>query len=122
MYARWSRSKASMQAPPVDFSFRGISFVQVGEHHGLGFCWIAREDIYWIETSPFQRPPTIDPVLIAMATAFTASTSMGTASTQLGRSRQTGRPPPTSQPQLPAETPIEEERATGTSSSPLCPT
>ncbi|KAL8191387.1 UNVERIFIED_CONTAM: hypothetical protein K2H54_073335 [Gekko kuhli] len=28
MCTRWSPSKAPMQAPPVDFSFRGISFVQ----------------------------------------------------------------------------------------------
>nr|XP_056714626.1 leucine-rich repeat-containing protein 51 [Euleptes europaea] len=28
MYTRWSRSKSPMQAPPMDFSFRGISFVQ----------------------------------------------------------------------------------------------
>ncbi|XP_015261983.1 PREDICTED: leucine-rich repeat-containing protein 51-like [Gekko japonicus] len=28
MCTRWSPSKAAMQAPPVDFSFRGISFVQ----------------------------------------------------------------------------------------------
>ncbi|XP_077197242.1 leucine-rich repeat-containing protein 51 isoform X2 [Paroedura picta] len=28
MCTRWSRSKSPIQAPPMDFSFRGISFVQ----------------------------------------------------------------------------------------------
>ncbi|XP_058041281.1 leucine-rich repeat-containing protein 51 isoform X5 [Ahaetulla prasina] len=57
----WNYTKASLQAPPLDFSFRGISFMQ-------DFPDIMEKlleyplDIYWIDLS-FNDLPSIDPVL-----------------------------------------------------------